>query len=188
MTFNSNETHPNDLSMWRGSGKAIEGEISASNVTDTEWNFTVGESAPLFDKLSKLPMKLADVSYLFVGLQTDGDDVYILEEIRRDKGRVLCESKSTGKQHWFEDEHLKPFLKGSLNIRRYSLADASKRLIFPYELQGDKSVLIEAKAYKRRYPLTWAYLEENKEVLAKSNKGQMGQERYVRADSASVIK
>jgi len=118
------------------------------------------------------------VAALFVGLQTDADDVFILEEVRRDKKRVLCESKATGKPHWLEDEHLKSFLKGSLNIRRYHLSGATKRLIFPYEIQDGKSVLIEAKDYKRRFPLTWAYLEENKERLTKRNKSQMGGQWY----------
>lgn len=101
-----------------------------------------------------------------------------MEELRRERKRVLCESKSTGQQHWFEDEHLKPFLKGSLNIRRYWLADVTKRLIFPYEIINGKSLLIDAKEYKRRYPLTWAYLEENRERLSARNEGQMENEWY----------
>ena len=139
---------------------------------------TVGASAEVFQKLSQMPLKLGDVAHLFVGLQTDADDVYILEEIRRDKNLVLCESKYTGHQHYFENEHLKPFLKGSLNIRRYYLSDASKRLIFPYETKNAKSVLIDAKNYKQKYPLTWAYLETCRERLSIRNKGRMGKEWY----------
>ncbi len=165
-----------DLTAWRATSQAVEGVIPASNITTAEWNFTVGKGAALFERLSQMPVKLGDVAHLFVGLQTDADDVFILEEVRRDKKRILCDSKSTGHQHWFEDEHLKPFLKGSLNIRRYCLTDVTKRLIFPYETIDNKSVLISAKEYKQRFPLTWTYLEENRERLAARNKGQMGQE------------
>jgi hypothetical protein len=180
-----------DLAAWRtaqtsevsqdlGGLKAAftEGTIPAANITATEWNFAVGKGAALFERLSKMPVKLGDMAHLFVGLQTDADDVFILEEVRKDKKRVLCQSKFTGREHWFEDTHLKPFLKGSLNIRRYCLTDVTKRLIFPYETKEGKSVLIEAKDYKRRYPLTWTYLEENRERLVARNKGQMGQEWY----------
>ena len=177
----------NDLAGWRENRTAgsletrqvaIAGTLPAASVTAAKWNFTVGASAEVFQKLSQMPLKLGDVAHLFVGLQTDADDVYILEEIRRDKNLVLCESKYTGHQHYFENEHLKPFLKGSLNIRRYYLSDASKRLIFPYETKNAKSVLIDAKNYKQKYPLTWAYLETCRERLSIRNKGRMGKEWY----------
>jgi hypothetical protein len=171
-------TKVDDLEAWRGGGASIEGKVSAKNVTSTEWNFAVGAGMALFEKLSHFSLKLGDVADLFVGLQTDADDVYIVEEIRRSRGRVLCASKSTGEQHWLEDDHLKPFLKGSLNIRRYELSNVIKRLIFPYEMRDGKSVLIEASEYRRRYPLTWAYLESNKERLVARNKGNMGREWY----------
>jgi type I restriction-modification system DNA methylase subunit len=167
-----------DLLAWRNTGKAQEGKIPSERITQDEWNFNVGQGGSLFDRLSQMPTKLRGVAHLFVGLQTDADDVYILEEIRQEDGRVLCKSKSTGSQHWFEDSHLKPFLKGSLNIRRYYLTNVTKRLIFPYELKQDKSELIDATEYKRCYPLTWSYLEENRKLLSARNKGKMGQEWY----------
>jgi hypothetical protein len=167
-----------ELAAWCATGHATEGTILAEKVTNADWNFAVGKGAELFERLRKMPVKLGDVAQLFVGLQTDADDVFILEEIRHDKKRVLCGSKSTGREHWFEDDHLKPFLKGSLNIRRYSLSDVTKRLLFPYELREGKSLLIDRSEYKRRYPLTWKYLEENRDRLKARNKGNMGQEWY----------
>jgi hypothetical protein len=38
--------------------------------------------------------------------------------------------------------------------------------------------LLEPNNYKRQHPLTWAYLEDNRERLAARNKGQMGREWY----------
>lgn len=156
----------------------VSGRIPAANATEAEWNFTVGKGAGLFEKLSQMPVKLGDVADLFVGLQTDADDVYILEERKRDGNKVLCFSKYTGQEHWFEDEHLKSFLKGSLNIRRYFFSDATKRLIFPYHIVDSKSVLYEGKEYKYKYPLTWSYLEECKDRLSARNKGNMGKDWY----------
>lgn len=165
-----------NLGQWRLGGKASAGQVSATKVGSADWNFNVGEGSGLFDRLSQMPVKLGDVAHLFVGLQTDADDVFIVEQVRREGNRVLCNSKATGKEHWFEDDHLKHFLKGSLNIRRYYLSDVTKRLIFPYESKGGKSVLISANEYEKRFPLTWAYLLENRSRLSERNKGQMGKD------------
>jgi len=167
-----------DLAEWRSSKLATVGRILASTVGSEEWNFVVGKSAPLFEKLSSMPVKLKDISRLFVGLQTDADDVFILETVHEEGDRILCRSKFTQREHWLEREHLKPFLKGSLNIRRYALADVTKRLIFPYNTIQGKSVLIGSEEYERRFPLTWSYLNENRSRLAARNKGRMGMQWY----------
>ena len=174
-----------DLDDWHGQQTSevsetseVSGVISASHATESEWNFSVGKDAGLFEKLSQMPVKLGDVSHLFVGLQTDADDVYILEEIRRENDKVLCQSKYTGKNHWFENNHLKPFLKGSVNIRRYYFSDVNKRLLFPYVTSDGKSTLIDSKEYQRKFPLAWKYLEECKLRLSARNKGNMGKDWY----------
>jgi len=143
-----------------------------------ESSVVADESAAWFEKLAAMPVKLGNLANAYSGLQTSAADVFILEEVRKDKKRVLCKSKATGRKHWFEDEHLKPFVKGSLNIRRYRITDLSKRLIFPYEIRDGKSVLIDPREYKRRYPLTWAYLEKNRRQLARRKKGKMGRGWY----------
>lgn len=162
-----------NLSAWRQGEAQPEGDISTNKVTSHEWNFIVGPGAELFERLSDMPVKLSDTAHLFVGLQTNADDVYILEEVERKGKQVFCKSKATGKIHPFENAHLKRFLKGSLNIRRYFLSNLTKRLIFPYETINDKAVLIDSTDYEKRFPLTWAYLKENKRRLAVRNKGKM---------------
>lgn len=168
----------NDLDAWRASGDAIEGSMLTKTISSDDWNFSVGASADLFARLRKMDVTLGDLAHLFVGLQTDADDVFILDEVKKDGDRVLCTSKATGRDYWFENNHLKPFLKGSLNIRRYCLTNVTKRLIFPYELRGDKSLLIDADDYAKRFPLTWRYVEQNRQRLVARNKGRMGRDWY----------
>jgi len=167
-----------DLISWRSSSIAVRGIINSKTATNNDWNFVVGNDSQLFDRLSSISPKLGNISEIFVGLQTDADDVFILEEKIKQDNKVLCYSKATEEEHWFEDNHLKPFLKGSLNIRRYYLDNVSKRLIFPYELNDGKSVLIPSEDYKIKYPLTWDYLEKNHKWLSERNKGQMGKLWY----------
>ncbi len=167
-----------NLNDWRLTGHAEKSVVPAENVGAQEWNFGMGQNVSLFGRLNAMPVKLGDVAHLFVGLQTDADDVFILESVRQEGDRILCMSKATGKEHWFEYQHLKPFLKGSLNIRRYYLDRVTKRLIFPYAMKDGKSVLISQEDYREHYPLTWAYLEENRERLRSRNKGRLGEDWY----------
>ena len=161
-----------DLIAWANKGICQERRFKISEATLSEWSFNSGPDAGLIERLFSIPVKLADVAHLFVGLQTDADDVYIVELVEQKSKELVCFSKATEKQHTFEREHLKLLLKGSLNVRRYELDSVTKRLIFPYETVGTSSVLITEKDYKKRFPKTWRYLEENRTRLSKRNKGK----------------
>ena len=71
-----------DLDAWRQSGKGIEGTIPAGKSLSAEWNFTVGASSGLCNKLGLMPVKLGDAADIFVGLQTSADDVYIMDLVQ----------------------------------------------------------------------------------------------------------
>ncbi len=161
-----------DLSAWAEKGISQERRFRGSALTASEWTFNAGPDAGLIERLFALPIKLSDVAHLFVGLQTDADDVFIVELVSETANELVCFSRATEKEHRFEREHLKLLLKGSLNVRRYELDSVTKRLIFPYETVGDASVLISEKDYKKRFPKTWRYLEENHDRLSKRNKGK----------------
>lgn len=167
-----------DLCDWIATGKGERGELLAKDINGIEWNIQLGPAASVMKRLAKAPLKLKDVAHLFVGLQTDADDVFILDEVKRQGARVLCASRATSKEHWFEAGHLKPFLKGSLDIRRYAFSGAVKHLIFPYRNTAQRSVLIPAEDYAAEYPLTWEYLLENRTRLARRGKGSLGPAWY----------
>jgi type I restriction-modification system DNA methylase subunit len=168
----------NDINRLQMCGVRTGSDISNTETNQTNWNFTVGEEKEIVQKLFKIKPKLGELAHLFVGLQTDADDVFILEEIKRSGKRVLCHSKATSQDHWFEGSFLKSFLKGSINIRRYGFSEVNKLLIFPYENYRGKSILISAATFEKEYPLTWNYLLQNKARLSKRNKGQMRAEWY----------
>ncbi|MCG3149834.1 MAG: hypothetical protein PCFJNLEI_03299 [Verrucomicrobiae bacterium] len=161
-----------NLATWSEKGVSQERKFPHSDTQASEWNFNSGPDAGLIERLFKLPVKLSDVAHLFVGLQTDADDVFILELVRQSSNELVCFSRATEKEHKFEREHLKLLLKGSLNVRRYELDSVTKRLIFPYEIIDNSSVVISERDYKKRFPKTWRYLEENRGRLSKRNKGK----------------
>lgn len=163
-----------DLDKWLRSNQGIEARIPARRITSAEWNIAVGKGARVFDQLAAASTRLRDVADLFVGLQTDADDVFIVELVSQQGKTIMARSEYTGEEHAFESDHLKPLLKGSLNIRRYMLDKVTKRLIFPYETILGESALISQQAYAQRFPLTWAYLSACKKRLAARANGQLG--------------
>ncbi|MDP3623581.1 MAG: Eco57I restriction-modification methylase domain-containing protein [Methanobacteriaceae archaeon] len=167
-----------DIQKWRISRKSNSGNISLKKANNKEWNFIVGKASKIFDKLEKLPVKLGNIAHLFVGLQTNADDIFIVEELSKKEDQVLCYSKETDSNHYFENLHLKHLLKGSLNVKRYHLENVNKRLVFPYENIEGKSILISKEKYQQNFPLTWSYLLNNKTSLSKRNKGKMGKDWY----------
>lgn len=193
-SFNFVKAH--DLAAWRQGEKQVESEINAEKTSMGEWNFVVSSQAGIFEQLQEYTPRLGDVAHIFVGLQTDADDVYILEHVSEEGDIALCRSAHTGQIHRFEKSHLKHFLKGSLNIRRYHLSDLTKRLIFPYLTVEGKSLLITQGEYRQRFPLTWAYLCECKSRLTARNKSQMTgldwygyvyRKNHVRLDSPKLV-
>ena len=66
------------------------------------------------------------------------------------------------------------FLKGSLDHSEVRFQGAAERLIFPYRNTAKESLLIPANEYAEQYPLTWAYLLENRSRLTRRAKGTLG--------------
>jgi len=163
---------PTLLEKWiRNENDDTGGTLPAPLPNAGVWTFSTNGMGALVEKLSQKQKKLGELTRIFVGVQTDADDVYIVEQRSETKDSIICFSKATGEEHAFEKTHLKRLLKGSLNIRRYYLDKVAKRLIFPYETADGKSAPISAKDYARTYPKTWAYLVKNKSTLAARNKG-----------------
>jgi hypothetical protein len=165
-------TRVSDLAAWLENKPGDTARISCKSVTAAPWNFAANKTEALLKNMAEGKPRLGELAELFVGLQTDADDIFIVEEIRREGANVLCRSKSTGQEHWFENAHLKKFLKGSLNIRRYHFSDVTKRLIFPYQTKNGRSELISETEYLKQFPKTWAYLKLNESLLSKRAGGK----------------
>ena len=167
-----------DLTAWRINGEATEGKIPATKITSSEWNFTVGKGAELFEKLSKMPVKLGDIAHIFVGTQTSADSIYVLDNCQLKKNYLLGTSKFLGKEVKVEAACTKPFLHGK-QIRRYEPLETSAFLICPYEISDDSFRLLTASEMSNRFPLAFKYLEANKDTLVAREKGRFkGQNWY----------
>jgi len=67
-----------DLKKWKNTKKADEGKISLNDVTEKEWNFTIGQKSEIFERLKQMPVTLGTIADIFVGTQTSADDIFVL--------------------------------------------------------------------------------------------------------------
>jgi hypothetical protein len=165
----------NNLTAWRNTGVATNGTILSSRITETEWNFSVGEGAALFGKLTKMPVKLGDIaSRIFQGLVTGADPVFILSN--HGKGKYF--SEATQELHQIEPNLMHPLCKGSLNIRRYHVREVTKSILFPYKYIQGKAELLSVKEVPEEYPRTWEYLQANRILLESREGGKWEHEKW----------
>ena len=168
-----------DLTAWRTNGQTEEGAVPAANATAEEWNFVVGAGAALFERLHRMPVKLAHVTdRIFQGLKTAADKVYIVEELERADGQVRVYSRQKEAEYWLETGLLHPLVKGG-DSKRYHLSRTKRLILFPYSPQGkNAATLIPSALMKSSYSLTWDYLLANKAYLESREHGRMRGETW----------
>ncbi len=122
----------------RGLESAVceSGKIPSSGISASPWNFVVGKGAKLFERLSKMPVKLGDVADIFQGLVTGFDKAFILDSNK-----------------YVEKELLRPFLKSD-SIQAYESPKTFLWMLFPYYLESGKAILIPQKDLIRKYRKT----------------------------------
>ncbi|MEP0804300.1 MAG: Eco57I restriction-modification methylase domain-containing protein [Chloroflexota bacterium] len=169
-------TRVSDLESWQTvETSEISGTINTVSVSSAEWNFTVGKGAALFEKLSQMPVKLGDVTdRIFQGLVTGADPVFILKNVEGGK----YYSEATKKEYAIEKNLMHLLCKGSVNIRRYSISQLEKSILFPYKLVDGKAILLSPKELEARFPVAWQYLKENKVLLESRERGKWKHDKW----------
>ncbi|MGA2468277.1 MAG: N-6 DNA methylase, partial [Thermodesulfobacteriota bacterium] len=178
-----------DLTDWRINGEAAEGKIPATKITSSEWNFTVGKGAELFEKLSKMPVKLKDVAErIFQGIIPGADNVYTIELLTKDKKEALCYSRALDAEVYLEPALLRKIVSGA-EVGRFTLAETSARVIYPYITYDNESVLVTPTKLDQDYPLTFKYFQKTRELLDKRDRGSakgIDWYKYIRRQNISL--
>ncbi|CCF84425.1 Eco57I restriction-modification methylase domain-containing protein [Nitrolancea hollandica] len=166
-------TKVDDLADWRVSGEALEGAIPASRISASEWNFVIGKGAKLFERLSQIPVKLGDVTdRIAQGIRTSANEVYVVDLVSQDGDLISAHSTQLDRHVDLERDALSLFLQGR-EIKPYQIQPSGKAVIIPYAIRGSRARLISERDYKETYPLTFAYLNENKARLEGRERGRM---------------
>lgn len=166
-----------DINQWRAGNRDTYDIRNEDKLSSKPWYFVNNSIEILENKIASNSVRLGTIAEdVFVGIQTNGDKIYMLKEeyIDASKGLVYCKSDFTKKIHPFEIGHLKKVIKGSVDIKTYFIDSSRKvRLIFPYKIIAGKAILIDKKEYETNYKYTWDYLNECKSTLIARNKGKM---------------
>ncbi|MBI5185551.1 MAG: Eco57I restriction-modification methylase domain-containing protein [Nitrospinae bacterium] len=169
-----------NLNNWQnGKIQKVE-KIKNRVVTSSEWNFTVGKSAPLFEKLSKTFVKLGEVSTgMFVGLQTSADTIFLFKKYRNEsKKHIEVFSKKLNEWIKLEKNILKQVVRSG-DIGQYWV-NSNAYILFPYLIEKTRAKLIEKSALRDKFPLCWDYLERNKQSLESREKGAFKDTQWYR--------
>ena len=161
----------NDLVGWRDRQVCEEGEIESKKVTASEWSFGVGTGASLMERLKAAGPNLGSMTEIFVGLQTSADTVFLFKEWKTVSGKVT-RGFSKELNEWVEVESalLKSVVRSGAIGRYWSNPEA--KVLFPYELEDGKAKLIPESRFAKSFPKAWAYLNQNKSLLANREHGK----------------
>jgi type I restriction-modification system DNA methylase subunit len=169
------------LDNWRATGIAPEGEFPAEHLAASEWNFALGAAAPLFERLSKLRDKFADVTErVFQGPITSADKVFLFEEHRAAGKKDVTEVFSPESEAWvaLESKLLKRVVRSG-SVGRY-WSSATALVLFPYEVKDNEAKLIPAAKLQKSFPLAWDYLSRHKKLLEGRENGSFHDDQWFR--------
>jgi hypothetical protein len=168
----------NDLKAWLSEQKGEKEEIPSSELPDAEWNFVIGSGSSLFEKLQLMPIKLGNLTGIFVGLQTSADPVYLLKRIGFEGNTIKVFSKALKKEFCIEKSITRLLLKGK-EIKRYHFVDCENAILFPYNLTSHGAKLISKSELQKNFPLAWKYLTATRKLLESREDGKfIGVEKW----------
>ncbi|MCG2720605.1 MAG: N-6 DNA methylase [Thermodesulfovibrionales bacterium] len=148
--------------------------ISKRQASAEPWNFHFESSGNLIEKIRQNTRTLEELTdRIFQGLKTSADKIYIMDVVKREKDSITVHSKELNKDFELEVAPLKPLIKGG-QMRKYRIEETQKVVLFPYE----NSKLITKKYFQEKYPLCWAYLNNNKKYLEDREDGKMKGENW----------
>ncbi|HRY49123.1 MAG TPA: Eco57I restriction-modification methylase domain-containing protein [Candidatus Paceibacterota bacterium] len=161
-----------DLAAWLATYAGVEGDVPAEKIGASDWNFTVGKDAGLFERLQQMPVKLGDVADVFVGLQTSADDVFIMKYVSETARTIMLKSKALGRDWTFEKELLHPIVSGT-DVSPYAPLPSRQFVLFPYQVENDQAAIIPIKKLSDSWPRTADYLKETKQRLEARESGKL---------------
>jgi hypothetical protein len=166
-------TKVENLINWRSDRSLKDEDKLGSNlVGSVEWNFVIGKNSKLFDELKSMPTKLENVTErIFQGIKTSADKIFIVNEVTRKDQTIKIYSPQQEREYEVESTLFHPLIKGGEG-KRYYIIKPNRLILFPYEKQNNSMELISEIKFKANYPLTWAYLVDNKKYLENREEGR----------------
>lgn len=152
-----------------------------SNISGKTWVLYTEDNRPLFEKLTRNSKSLVDIlgeDYIFNGIQTSKNSVYIFKPINEDKDYFYIKA-SNQREYKLEKGITKPYYetdkRHGIRFETYKEFEPNAHVIFPYRKKkkitkkGKKEgvSLISLAELQRKYPYTYQYLLDFKDTLEK---------------------
>jgi len=107
---------------------------------------------------------------IFQGIIPGADNVYTVELLAKDKKGALCYSRALNAEVYLEPRILRKIVSGA-EVGRFTLTETSARVIYPYMIYDNDSVLITPTEIEEDYPLTFKYFQKTRELLDRRDRG-----------------
>ena len=162
-----------DFEAWSKKRIGQEVEIATERISSEEWDFAVGKDAALFEKLSRMPIKLDRIAARMAqGIRTSANEIYVLDIVKTRGELITAYSQKLAREVVLERDAVSLFLQGR-EIKPFQILPSGKIVIIPYRANNGTTVLIKEQEMKKRFPNTFTYLLENKTYLQKRENGKM---------------
>ncbi len=143
-------------------------QILISQLGAKSWSLTSNINGEILKKIQQGKFTIGDKFIkVFQGIVTGIDEIYFLAKISKDLEKedlIEVFSRRLKTTIKIEKSILKPVLKGE-NVSRYTEPDYNYYCIYPYKLQGKKTVPLEENEFKIKFPLAYEYLSQYKEEI-----------------------
>lgn len=134
---------------------------------DNGWNLNEYE---ISNAIESVGIPLAKYCQSRHGIATLSNKTYIFSPIREDDNFFYLEKNDI--VYSIEREMCKDIVNSNKLNSDKCLNDIKHKVIFPYQILDGKAVLIDEDNMRRNFPMTFAYLVSQKEVLAGRDKGK----------------
>ena len=134
---------------------------------DKGWNLNEHETSNIIESVG---VPLAKYCQSRHGIATLSNKTYIFNAIRVSGDFFYLEKDNM--EYPIEREICKDIVNSNKLNSDKCLNDIKHKVIFPYQIQDGKAVLIDEDDMRRKYPMAYAYLVSQREVLAGRDKGK----------------
>jgi len=147
-------------------------EVPRSTLTAQPWLLRGRLHALLMGKLERGSSVLGDIAETAItGVKTGRNSVFSFECLE-DRGRtLLLQAEGSHEVVELESVYVIPYCKAE-SLKRYACAPRNRRLLYPYQLVGDATVLVPEDVLRRTAPLSWHHLNRYRAALERRERGK----------------
>jgi type I restriction-modification system DNA methylase subunit len=141
------------------------------------WVFPRGSQSSVVSRLAEKANLSGVAERVFQGVITGADKIFVLRDasLAQADECVFVKSDATRQMQQIEKAILKPMVKGSRHIHRYSMDKSNLLLLFPYAHEGGSVRLLTQNEMETQFPKAWEYLNERsiRQQLVSRENGRM---------------